>query len=67
MGVPEDDSNLRRSQTLLSQLEDLLLDFIAGHFHPLRDRATIGQSGLGNTLSWSVHTTHDGDLLKRPT
>ena len=35
--VPEDNTNLRRGQTLLGQLEDLVLHLIAGDLQPLRN------------------------------
>ena len=43
MTVPKDDTNLGRSQTLLSQLEDLVLDLIRGELEPLWDRPTVWQ------------------------
>ena len=36
--VPEDNTNLGRGKALLSQLEDLILDLIAGDLQPLRNR-----------------------------
>jgi hypothetical protein len=34
VGVTENDTNLRRRQTLLSKLEDLLADFLGGSLDP---------------------------------
>merc|ERR1719510_2308988 len=56
--VPEDDTNLGGSQTLLGQLVDLVLYLVGGQLQPLRHRASVGQSRLGDALPWSVHTTH---------
>ena len=58
MGIPEDDTDLGWGQTLLGQLVNVLLDIFGGEFQPSRNRATVGESGLGNTLSRCVHTTH---------
>ena len=38
VGVPEDDTDLGGGQTLLSQLEDLVLHLIAGDLEPLGNR-----------------------------
>ena len=38
MGVPKDNTNLGRGQTLLGQLEDLVLDLVAGDLQPLGNR-----------------------------
>ena len=56
--VPQDDTNLRWSQTLLGQLEDLVLDLIRSELEPLGNSSPVWQSGLGDTLAWRVHTTH---------
>ena len=58
MGIPKDDADLGGGETLLGQLEDLVLHLVAGHLHPLGDGAPVGQRGLGNTLAWCVHTAH---------
>ena len=67
VGIPEDDPNLGGSETLLSQLEDLVLDLVAGHLHPLGDGAPVGQGGLGNTLAWCVHAAHFSAVLTSET
>ena len=59
VAVPQDDANLRRGQTLLGELEDLLLDVIRGQLEPGGNGAAEGQSRLGDTLARCVHTTHD--------
>ena len=58
VAVPEDDTNLGGSQSLLGQLVDLVLHLVGGELQPLRHRASVGQGRLGDTLPWSVHTTH---------
>ena len=63
VAVPEDDADLGRGQTLLGQLEDLLLDVVGGQLQPGGDCAAERQSRLGNTLARCVHTTHDGGLV----
>lgn len=59
MGIPEDDTDLGGGQTLLGQLEDLVLDVIGGQLEPGGHGTTVGEGGLGNTLARCVHTTHD--------
>ncbi len=58
MGIPKNDADLGGGQPLLGQLEDLILDLVAGHLHPLGDGAPVRQSRLGDTLARSVHATH---------
>ena len=58
VAVPEDDTNLGGSQSLLGQLVDLVLHLVGGQLQPLGHRASVGEGRLGNTLPWSVHTTH---------
>jgi len=58
VGIPEDDTDLGGGEPLLGQLEDLVLDLVAGHLHPLRDGAPVGQGGLGDALAWCVHAAH---------
>jgi len=62
VGITKDDSDLGRGQTLLGQLEDLVLDVIRRELEPGRHRATVRQSRLGNSLSGGVHATHDEGL-----
>ena len=54
---------LRGSETLLGQLVDLVLDVVAGELEPGGDRPSVGESTLGDTLAWCVHTTHLSFLL----
>ena len=63
MAVPEDDTDLGRRQTLLGQLEDLLLDVVGGQLQPGGDCAAERQSRLGNTLARCVHATHGGRFV----
>jgi len=63
MRVPEDNTNLGRGQALLSQLEDLVLDLIAGDLQPLRNRPPVRQCRLADALSRCVHPTHTDSLL----
>merc|ERR1719430_1891242 len=63
VGVPEDDTNLGRSEALLGQLEDLVPDLIAGDLQPLRNRPPVRKCRLADALSRCVHPTHSGSLL----
>ena len=62
--VSKDNTDLGRGQTLLGQLEDLILDILGCELQPGGDCAAIGEGGLGNTLAWCVHSTHDEVRLK---
>merc|ERR1719507_2962068 len=63
VGVPEDNTDLGTGKALLGQLEDLVLDLIAGDLQPLRNRPPVGKCRLANALSRCVHPTHTGSLL----
>lgn len=58
--ITENDTNLRREETFLGELADLLLDVGGRHFEPTGGSAFVRQSATGNALSWCVHATHDG-------
>lgn len=58
MRVTEDNTNLRRSSTLLSELADLVDDLVGGGLEPGRGGARVGDGGGGNALSLAVKTTH---------
>ena len=59
VAVPENDADLGRGQTLLGQLEDLLLDVVGGELQPVGDGAAVGERRLRDALAGRVHTTHD--------
>merc|ERR550532_3342780 len=46
--VPEDNTNLGRGKALLGQLEDLVLDLIAGDLQPLRNRPPVRKCRLAD-------------------
>ena len=56
--VTEDNTNLRRSSTLLSELADLVDDLVGGGLEPGRGGARVGDGRGGNALSLAVKTTH---------
>merc|ERR1719336_1264920 len=58
--VPENDTDLGGGQTLLGQFVDLILDLVRSQLQPLGHGPPVGEGGLGDTLAWSVHTTHGG-------
>ena len=59
VAVPENDADLGRGQSLLGQLEDLLLDVVGGELQPVGDGAAVGERRLRDALAGRVHTTHD--------
>jgi len=58
IAVPENHTNLGRSQTLLGKLADLVLDIRRGNLEPGRGSALVRHGTLGNTLTGSMKTTH---------
>lgn len=44
MGIPQNHTNLRRGQTLLGQLEDLLFDIVGCELQPSGNTAPVRQS-----------------------
>jgi hypothetical protein len=58
IGIPQDNTNLRRGQTLLGKLANVLLDIGRSDFEPRRRSALVRLGTLGDTLSGSMHTTH---------
>jgi hypothetical protein len=49
--ISQDNTDLRRSQTLLGQLANMLVNFLRGDLQPLRRRSLVGEGTLGETLS----------------
>jgi len=58
--VAEDNADLRRRQTLLRELSDLVNDLGRRGLQPRGRRPPVRQGRLGDTLSLAVHTTHGG-------
>lgn len=58
MRVTEDNTNLRRSGALLSELADLVDNLVGGGLEPGRGGARVGDGGGRNALSLAVKTTH---------
>ena len=58
VGVTKDDTNLRRSQTLLGELADVFFNIGSRDLEPRRRSALVRAGTLGDTLSGSMHTTH---------
>lgn len=58
IGVTQDDTDLRGSQTLLGELADVVFDIGSRCLVPRRRSALVREGTLGDTLSGSMHTTH---------
>lgn len=58
IGVTQNDTNLRRGQTLLGKLAYMFLDIGGRDLAPRRRSALVRQGTLRDTLSGSMHTTH---------
>jgi len=67
VAITEDHADLRRSETLLGELRDVLDHLLRGNLQPLRGSSLVGQSRVGNTLTSTVHATHLGWFLKEQT
>jgi hypothetical protein len=62
MGITEDDTNLRRSGTLLCQLADLVDNLFRSGLQPGRGVSAVGDGRGRNALAIAVHATHIGDF-----
>lgn len=58
IGIPQDNTDLGRSQTLLGELADVFLNISRSDLEPRRWGTLVGLGTLRDTLSWSMHTTH---------
>ncbi len=58
-GISQGDTDLRRGQTLLSQLNNVLNDILGLELQPRRRTALVRQSRARDTFSLSINTTHD--------
>lgn len=58
MAVTENDTDLRRSGTLLCELADLVNDLLGGGLQPRRRVARVGDRGGRYALAVGVETTH---------
>lgn len=61
VGVTQNATDLRWSDTLTGKLADLLNNVLRGSLDPGRRSAAIRDSRLANTLSGSIHATHFSD------
>jgi len=59
MGVTENDTDLGWGGTLLCELADLIDDLLWGGLQPRRRSARVWDGARRDTLSTTVHTTHD--------
>lgn len=59
MAVTENNTNLRRSSTLLGQFADLVNDLIGGGLQPRWGVAGEWDGRGGDTLALGVKSTHD--------
>lgn len=58
VGVTKDDTDLRRSKTLLGELADVLLNIGGRNLAPTGGSAFVRAGTLRDTLSWCVHASH---------
>ena len=58
MAIPQDNTDLRRSGTLLGQLADLVDDLIRGGLQPGRGSARVRDRGGRDTFAIAVETAH---------
>jgi len=57
--VSKDDSDLRWGQTLSGEFAHMLRDFLWGNLQPRWRGSSVWKSRLGNSLTRTVHATHD--------
>lgn len=58
MAIPEDNTDLGRSSTLLGELADLVDNLVGGGLEPRRRVAGVGDGGGRNSLALAVEATH---------
>ncbi|KAI6875706.1 hypothetical protein KC323_g214 [Hortaea werneckii] len=58
VAVPQDNTDLRRGDTLPGQLADLVDDLVGGGLQPRRRGARVWDGRVGDTLALAVQTTH---------
>ena len=51
VGISQDNTNLRRSQTLLGQLANMLVNFLGADLQPAGGSSLVGEGTLGDTLT----------------
>jgi hypothetical protein len=59
VAITQSHTDLARGQTLLGELEDLRLHRVSIDLAPGRRRCSVRPSGTGDTVSGSMHATHD--------
>jgi len=62
MGITEDNTNLRWGQTLLGELADMVDNLLRRGLQPRGGSPLVGEDGRGDTLSNTMHATHDCKL-----
>lgn len=62
--ISENDTDLRRSGTLLCELADLIDDLLGGGLQPRWGSAGVWDGGGRYALSVGVKTTHFGGLIE---
>ena len=62
MGVTEDNTDLRWSGTLLCELADLVDNLLGSGLQPCWSASGVWEGTGRDTLSVTVHTTHDGGV-----
>ena len=62
VAVPQDNTNLRRGNTLPGELADLLDDLVGRGLQPRWRGARVRDGRVGDTLALAVHTTHGGGV-----
>jgi len=58
VGITKNDTNLGRSQALLGELGNVLIDLLGGDLQPRGRSALIRDGACRNTLSTTIHATH---------
>jgi len=57
--IPESDANLRRGEAFFCELADVICNVLWLHLQPRRWAAAIRSCRRGDTLTTSIHATHD--------
>lgn len=58
LAVTENNTDLRRRQSLTSKLADVIIDLLSRSLEPRGGSALVRDAPSGDTLSTTIHTTH---------
>ena len=58
VAISEGDADLRRGETLLGKLDNLINEVVGGNSNPARSGFSVREASAGDTLALRVHSSH---------